>query len=314
MLDWLQTGRPFLAIGLAYALAAGPARAEESPRSAANAVVPTLAPRIRDGLRDAHDRGADLYNGDDPTGCYRVFQGALTATLPLLSEHPDLQRLIESGLAAADRRPRVEQRAFALHQLIEEVRARLKEPAGTAGPGSREFPRDTPGRERAATLWERVGGEAAVRRVVDDFVALAANDPAVDFTRHGKFPLTDRDVFRLKDQFVDFVSAATGGPRPYRGRGMKEVHHGMQISDAQFDAALADLRRALEMNHVGGEDLRAILRAAGATRAGIVEAANATATKESSPKVMEKERPESSRRTEKKPDPRRPEPTKPKGK
>ena len=39
----------------------------------------------------------------------------------------------------------------------------------------------------AASLWNRLGGEANVKRVVDDFVALAAADPKVNFFRAGAF-------------------------------------------------------------------------------------------------------------------------------
>ncbi len=77
-------------------------------------------------LRDVHNRGAELYNGGDVAGCYRMFQGALMAVRPALALHPELQKTIDAGLAGADRNPRVDQRAFALHDLIEKVRAELK--------------------------------------------------------------------------------------------------------------------------------------------------------------------------------------------
>ena len=35
----------------------------------------------------------------------------------------------------------------------------------------------------ARPLWDRLGGEAAVKAVVHDFVVLAAADPKVDFFR-----------------------------------------------------------------------------------------------------------------------------------
>src|SRR5712691_3486957 len=89
-------------------------------------------------LRDVHNRGAELYNGGDVAGCYRMFQGALMAVRPALALHPELQKTIDAGLAGADRNPRVDLRAFALHDLIEKVRAELK--GGTAAKSAEKMP------------------------------------------------------------------------------------------------------------------------------------------------------------------------------
>ena len=89
-------------------------------------------------LRDVHNRGAELYNGGDVAGCYRMFQGALMAVRPALALHPELQKTIDAGLAGADRNPRIDQRAFALHDLIEKVRAELK--GGTAAKSAEKMP------------------------------------------------------------------------------------------------------------------------------------------------------------------------------
>ena len=78
-------------------------------------------------------------------------------------------------------------------------------------------------------------------------------------------------VVRFKKSMVDFVSSATGGPFDYKGRSMKEVHADMGITDAQFDAAKADLRAALEKNGVAADDVKAVLAAVEGTRKDIVE-------------------------------------------
>ena len=49
----------------------------------------------------------------------------------------------------------------------------------------------TTGTPGPKTLWDRLGGEAGVSKVVDDFVAAAATDPKVDFSRGGKYKLDD---------------------------------------------------------------------------------------------------------------------------
>src|SRR5207247_3415391 len=61
-------------------------------------------------------------------------------------------------------------------------------------------------------LWDRLGGEKAVRAVVHDFVIAAATDPKVNFFRDGKFKFTGKDVENLEQLLVELISATTGGP------------------------------------------------------------------------------------------------------
>ena len=86
-----------------------------------------------EALREAHDRGADLYNNGDTAGCYRVFQGGLIVARGALSHRPDLKKQIVAGLASADQLTTVGKRAFALHELIEKVRGDLKAAPKKAG-------------------------------------------------------------------------------------------------------------------------------------------------------------------------------------
>src|SRR5207248_8917254 len=80
-------------------------------------------------------------------------------------------------------------------------------------------------------LWDKLGGEANVRKVVDDFVDLAADDKDVNFFRtpEAKATVTPAKVKALKDGLVNFISVATGGPLKYTGGSMKDVHKGMKI-------------------------------------------------------------------------------------
>ena len=50
-------------------------------------------------------------------------------------------------------------------------------------------------------LWDRLGGEAAVKAVVHDFVAAAATDPKVNFTRGGTYAV-DAARVELEQQLV----------------------------------------------------------------------------------------------------------------
>ncbi len=153
-------------------------------------------------------------------------------------------------------------RAFVLRVVLDQIRAETR-PAKSATPSDAA--------DANKTLWDRLGGEAGVTRIIDDFINLAVADPKVDFFRHNKVKLDEEQIVAMKRQFVEQISQATGGPLKYTGPDMKKIHKGMGISEAQFNAAAADLKKALEKNKVAPEDVKIILDAVGRFRKEIVE-------------------------------------------
>ncbi len=112
------------------------------------------------------------------------------------------------------------------------------------------------------TLWDRLGGEKGVGKVVDDFVNTAgSSDPKVNFWRDPTHVPSKEEVADLKTNLVAFVSKAAGGPLKYTGKDMKDAHKGMKITDAEFDACAADLKAALEKNGVTADDVKAVVGA-----------------------------------------------------
>jgi hypothetical protein len=90
------------------------------------------AKQISDALREVHDRGAELHNAGDPAAGYRMYQGGLLMARGILTQRPDVQRMITDGLIAAERDPSVARRAFLLHELIEKVRVEVRSAARKA--------------------------------------------------------------------------------------------------------------------------------------------------------------------------------------
>ena len=123
----------------------------------------------------------------------------------------------------------------------------------------------------AKSLYERIGGQPALKAVVDDFVATAAPDPKVDFTRGGVWVASDAAVAGLKKHLVDFMAQALGGPKAYTGRSMKAAHSGMGITQAQFDALAGHLKAALVKNKVAAADVAEIMKVAASTAPDIIE-------------------------------------------
>jgi hemoglobin len=185
---------------------------------------------------------------------------------PLLDHRPELQKTIAKGLADADRVPRPIEGAFVLRDVLGKVRATVyRRPMARAEAAA---PPSTGG---GATLWERLGGEANVRRVAADFVAALAADPKVDFSRGGKYKLDAAALAGLRERMVQLASAVGEGPHRYGGRTMKEAHKGMGITDAEFDAAVGHLKKALQKNGVRPEDVETMVGAVESKRADFVE-------------------------------------------
>jgi hemoglobin len=179
------------------------------------------------------------------------------AVAPLLDHRPALQQSLTRALEKARGSRNNSDRAFALRAALDEAADTLqKAPAA------------------AKSLYERLGGEKAIAAVIDDFVARAAANPKVNFTRQGTdvpWEPTPENVALLKRRLVQLVGMVTGGPQKYEGRSMKDAHRGMRISDAEFDALAADLKASLDRFQVPAREQQELLQIVGSTRADIVE-------------------------------------------
>ena len=105
----------------------------------------------------------------------------------------------------------------------------------------------TPPARTERTLYQRLGGREGISQVVTDFVAFLVADSRVN----ARFKdLKTADVERLKSNAADQVCEATGGPCQYLGRDMKTTHKGMNITEAEWNATVEDLIKALDKNKV----------------------------------------------------------------
>jgi len=120
------------------------------------------------------------------------------------------------------------------------------------------------------SLYERLGGKAAIVAVVDDFVANCAADMRINTF----FAVTAADKNRLaafKNKLVDQICEAAGGPCKYTGKDMKTAHAGMGIGNADFNALVEDLTKSLNKFSVGKAEQDQLLGVLGPMRPLIVE-------------------------------------------
>ncbi|SDN79294.1 hemoglobin [Lutimaribacter pacificus] len=112
------------------------------------------------------------------------------------------------------------------------------------------------------TLFERLGGAAGIRRIVDGAVAAHMQNPAI---KARFLPYEDRPerVEEIKQHTCDFFAAGSGGPDRYQGRDMAEAHRDMDIDAAEYDAAADDIlgtMDSLNYDEKTREEVHAILR------------------------------------------------------
>ena len=89
------------------------------------------------------------------------------------------------------------------------------------------------------SMYERLGGEAALRAIIADFVGRVVDDFMIGFFF--------RSVDRRKLEELEFQHAAEhlGGPVVYQGRSLREAHRGHRIMGGQFNRRQQILRQTL---------------------------------------------------------------------
>lgn len=94
------------------------------------------------------------------------------------------------------------------------------------------------------TLYDQMGGKGGIEAITDGFLTNLANDARIAHF----FAKTDIDHFRsmLNQQFCH----VSGGPCEYGGKSMLEAHKDLKISDADFNALVEDLEKAMDDLHV----------------------------------------------------------------
>jgi hemoglobin len=90
-----------------------------------------------------------------------------------------------------------------------------------------------------ASIYEQIGGHVALEAVVADFYdRVLADDRLAGF-------FSGTNMSRLKGKQVEFFAAALGGPQPYSGAPMRQVHQGRGITMAHFTMVAEHLAASL---------------------------------------------------------------------
>ena len=233
---------------LTFVLAATPVSSQEKPPTSLS--LAELDKRIATLIYETVKDGVELYNSGKIEECLRLYQGSLKVIGGLLDHRPTTAKAIQDALATA-KTEKADVAAFTLRKALDDAQ------------------NDVTGKKKA--LWDRLGGEAAVRAVVKDFVLAAAPDPKVNFFRNGQYKLDAAGVDKLQKLLVEMISSATGGPLKYSGRSMKESHKGMKITEAEFGALAGHLVATLKNYKVPQAEIDELVAIVASTKGDIVE-------------------------------------------
>ncbi len=81
----------------------------------------------------------------------------------------------------------------------------------------------------APSLYEQLGGEHKLRAIIEVFVERMRQDLLIGFF------FVQVDAARLKAQEFAYAAASLGGPDPYRGRDLSQVHRRLPLQGGHFD-------------------------------------------------------------------------------
>jgi hemoglobin len=94
------------------------------------------------------------------------------------------------------------------------------------------------------SAYSRLGGEAVLRPLIEEFVEIMVNDPMIGFF------FTGVDHLLLAERELELTARFLGDDRPYTGRPVKEAHAKHPIMGGQFDRRKQILKEVIERYEV----------------------------------------------------------------
>ncbi|MGE5171272.1 MAG: group I truncated hemoglobin [Rudaea sp.] len=108
------------------------------------------------------------------------------------------------------------------------------------------------------SLFQRLGGSPGINGLVERIVSLHMDNPAIR-ARFQPYRETPDRLEATKKHLCAFIEAGSGGSVQYTGRGMREAHRGMNISEAEYMAAIDDILTALRERDVDDQTQKDVL-------------------------------------------------------
>jgi hemoglobin len=121
--------------------------------------------------------------------------------------------------------------------------------------------RDKWKQQREESLYHRIGGEAAMDAAIAGFYKKVLADERIN-----EF-FEDVDMKRQARKQNQFLSAAFGGPVPWKGKDLRRAHKNMDgLKDSHFDAVAENLQATLTELKVSDDLIAEVMAIAGSVR------------------------------------------------
>ncbi|HEY6528058.1 MAG TPA: group 1 truncated hemoglobin [Cellvibrionaceae bacterium] len=114
------------------------------------------------------------------------------------------------------------------------------------------------------SLFERIGGAAAVDAAVDIFYRKVLSDDRISQF----FESVDMEQQAAKQKA--FLTMVFGGPNHYSGQDMRKAHAGMHLTQMHFNAVIENLAETLKELGVAPGEITEIAALAGSVKADVL--------------------------------------------
>ncbi|MDB6136352.1 MAG: Cyanoglobin like protein [Verrucomicrobiales bacterium] len=115
--------------------------------------------------------------------------------------------------------------------------------------------------DRANSLYQKLGGKAAMNAAIDLFYVKVLADDRIN----GFFEDINMNKQRRKQN--EFLSAAFGGPLPWTGKNLREAHENIPgLSEVHFNAVAEHLQKTLEELKIKKELIDQVMAIAASTK------------------------------------------------
>lgn len=120
------------------------------------------------------------------------------------------------------------------------------------------------------SLFTRLGGSTGIEHIVEEVASRHLANPIIN-ARFRPYLEQPGKLDQLKVHLARFLELGSGGPQRYTGRDMKSAHTGMNISPAEYMAALDDIVAALETKGIDEQTRKDVLAIAWSLKGDIIQ-------------------------------------------
>ncbi len=116
-------------------------------------------------------------------------------------------------------------------------------------------------KDREASLYQKLGGKAAIDAAVELFYTKVLVDNRI------KHFFDDVNMNKQRRRQKEFLSAAFGGPVPYTGKDMRKAHANLSgLNETHFNAVAENLQKTLEELKISKELIGQVMTIAASTK------------------------------------------------